>query len=83
MAVITEKENKDWADVVKSWRKEGFSHWKNEKGYDDYFIIKINKASRFDSDEFTPKKVDTIGDLKREFKKFNKTKKGNKQLEIL
>ena len=74
------EENKDWADVVKSWRKEGFSHWKNEKGYDDYFIIKINKASRFDSDEFTPKKVDTIGDLKREFKKFNKTKKGNKQL---
>ena len=73
-------ENKDFPAVLKAWRKEGFSHFKNEKGYDDYFIIKINKASRFDSDEFAPKKVDTIGDLKREFKKFNKTKKGNKQL---
>ena len=73
-------ENKDFPAVLKAWRKEGFSHFKNEKGYDDYFIIKINKASRFDSDEFAPKKVDTISDLKREFKKFNKTKKGNKQL---
>ena len=62
------------------WRKQGFSEWKKEKGYDNYFIIKINRSARFDSDEFAPKKADTISDLKREFKKFNKTKKGNKQL---
>jgi hypothetical protein len=70
----------EFSDTIKAWRKEGFSEWKKSKGYDNYFIIKINKSSRFDSDEFTPKKAETIGDLKREFKKFNKTKKGNKQL---
>jgi len=73
-------ESADFPDVIKTWRKDNFSAWKNQKGYDNYFIIKINKSSRFDSDEFTPKKADTISDLKREFKKFNKTKKGNKQL---
>ena len=73
-------ENKLFPDVIKAWRKEGFSAWKNVKGYDDYFIIKINRSARFDSDVFEPKKADTINDLKREFKKFSKTKKGNKQL---
>jgi len=73
-------ESKDFSDVIKTWRKDNFSEWKNAKGYDNYFIIKINKSARFDTDEFTPRKADTIGDLKREFKKFNKTKKGNKQL---
>ena len=66
--------------MIKDWRKNSFTAYKNVKGYDAYFIIKINKSARFDSDEFAPKKADTIGDLKREFKKFNKTKKGNKQL---
>ena len=70
----------EFSETIKSWRKEGFSEWKNSKGYDNYFIIKINKSARFFDDEFTPKKAETIGDLKREFKKFNKTKKGNKQL---
>ena len=70
----------EFPDVIKAWRKEGFTAWKNVKGYDDYFIIKINRSARFDSDEFEPKKADTINDLKREFKKFSKTKKGNKQL---
>ena len=60
--------------------KRWFFSWKNVKGYDDYFIIKINRTARFDADVFTPKKADTINDLKREFKKFSKTKKGNKQL---
>ena len=73
-------ESKDFSDVIKTWRKDNFSEWKDAKGYDNYFIIKINKSARFDTDEFTPRKADTIGDLKREFKKFNKTKKGNKQL---
>ncbi len=70
----------EFREEIKSWRKDGFSAWKNVKGYDDYFIIKINRAARFDSDVFAPKKADTINDLKREFKKFSKTKKGNKQL---
>ncbi len=70
----------EFREDIKSWRKDGFSAWKNVKGYDDYFIIKINRTARFDADVFTPKKADTINDLKREFKKFSKTKKGNKQL---
>ena len=74
------EESKAFPDVIKAWRKLGFSAWKNQKGYDDYFIIKINRSARFDSDVFAPKKADTINDLKREFKKFAKTKKGNKQL---
>ena len=73
-------EDKEFTDVIKSWRKLGFSAWKNVVGYDDYFIIKINRSARFDSEVFEPKKADTINDLKREFKKFAKTKKGNKQL---
>ena len=72
--------NGEFKEDIKGWRKDGFSVWKNQKGYDDYFIIKINRSARFDSDVFEPKKADTIGDLKREFKKFAKTKKGNKQL---
>ena len=73
-------EDKDWPDVIKAWRKDGFGAWKKCVGYDNYFIIKINRSARFDSDTFEPKKAETISDLKREFKKFNKTKKGNKQL---
>ena len=73
-------EDKDWPDVIKAWRKAGFGAWKKCVGYDNYFIIKINRSARFDSDTFEPKKAETINDLKREFKKFNKTKKGNKQL---
>ena len=74
------EEKIEFPDLMHVWRKQGFSEWKKEKGYDNYFIIKINRSARFDSDEFAPKKADTISDLKREFKKFNKTKKGNKQL---
>ena len=74
------EDNREFHNVIKDWRKVGFGAWKNVKGYDDYFIIKINRSARFDSDTFEPKKADTINDLKREFKKFAKTKKGNKQL---
>ena len=41
---------------------------------------KLNRNERVDDDVVKPKKADTINDLKREFKKFSKTKKGNKQL---
>jgi hypothetical protein len=77
---VNVNEDKDFSDVIKAWRKDGFGAWKKSVGYDDYFIIKINRSARFDSDTFEPKKAETINDLKREFKKFNKTKKGNKQL---
>ena len=73
-------EDKSFPEVIKDWRKIGFGAWKDVKGYDDYFIIMINRSARFDSDVFEPKKADTINDIKREFKKFAKTKKGNKQL---
>jgi hypothetical protein len=71
-------ENKDFKDVIKKWRKEGHSVWKNQKGYDDYFIIKVGQ--KHIDDEFEPKKTETIRDIKNEFKKFNKTKKHTKQL---
>jgi hypothetical protein len=77
---VNVNEDKDFPDVIKAWRKDGFGAWKKCVGYDNYFIIKINRSARFDSDTFEPKKAETINDLKREFKKFNKTKKGNKQL---
>ena len=73
-------DRRSFQDVIKAWRKDSFGAWKNVKGYDDYFIIKINRSARFDSDVFEPKKADTINDLKREFRKFSKNKKGNKQL---
>tara|TARA_B110000196_G_C21056266_1_gene619998 strand:- start:491 stop:1210 length:720 start_codon:yes stop_codon:yes gene_type:complete len=73
-----EETNKDFKDVIKKWRKDGHSVWKNEKGYDDYFIIKVGQ--KHVDDEFEPKKTETIRDIRNEFKKFNKTKKHTKQL---
>ena len=71
-------ESKDFKDVIKKWRKEGHSVWKNQKGYDDYFIIKVGQ--KHVDEEFDPKKTETIRDIRNEFKKFNKTKKHTKQL---
>ena len=51
---------------------------KKTKGYDNYFIIKCNTKAV--DEEFTPKKSETINDIKREFRKFSKNKKGTKQL---
>ena len=73
-----EESNHDFRDLVKKWRKEGHKVWKNQKGYDDYFIVKVGQKNI--DDEFTPKKVETIRDIRNEFKKFNKTKKHTKQL---
>ncbi|SVC39452.1 uncharacterized protein METZ01_LOCUS292306, partial [marine metagenome] len=44
---VNVNEDKDFPDVIKAWRKMGFSAWKNCVGYDDYFIIKINRSARF------------------------------------
>ena len=73
-----EETNKDFKDVIKKWRKDGHSVWKNEKGYDDYFIIKVGQ--KHVDDEFEPQKTETIRDIRNEFKKFNKNKKHTKQL---
>ena len=75
---VNEKNYKEFKDVIKKWRKDNFLAWTNQKGYDDYFIIKCgNKPVE---DEFEPKKTETIRDIRNEFKKFNKTKKHTKQL---
>ena len=68
----------EFPTVIKKWRKESFLEWKKTKGYDNYFIIKCNTKAV--DEEFTPKKSETIQDIKREFRKFSKTKKGTKQL---
>ena len=63
---------------MKTWRKEGHMVWKNQKGYDDYFIVKVGQKNV--EEEFEPKKTETIRDIRNEFKKFNKNKKHTKQL---
>ncbi len=75
---VNEKDYKEFKDVIKKWRKDNFLVWKNQKGYDDYFIIKCGNKPV--DDEFEPKKTETIRDIRNEFKKFNKTKKHTKQL---
>jgi hypothetical protein len=68
----------DFKNIIKKWRKENFLEWKKAKGYDNYFIIKCNTKAV--DEEFTPTKTETIQDIKREFRKFSKAKKGTKQL---
>ena len=68
----------EFPSVIKKWRKESFLEWKKTKGYDNYFIIKCN--TKHVDEEFIPKKSETINDIKREFRKFSKNKKGTKQL---
>ena len=75
---IEEKQHIEFKDVMKKWRKNGHLVWKNQKGYDDYFIIKCGQKQV--DEEFTPKKHETIADIRNEFKKFNKNKKHTKQL---
>ena len=75
---VNEKNHKEFKDVIKKWRKDNFLAWTNQKGYDDYFIIKCGNKPV--DDEFEPKKTETIRDIRNEFKKFNKTKKHTKQL---
>jgi hypothetical protein len=71
--------NPDFPELLKKWRKEGHIEYKNKKGYDNYFIIKI--AKNHSDDEFVlPEGKTELKDIKREFRKFNKTKKSTKQL---
>ena len=71
--------NPDFPELLKKWRKEGHIEYKNKKGYDNYFIIKIAKTHG--DDEFVlPEGKTELKDIKREFRKFNKTKKSTKQL---
>ena len=64
--------------LLKTWRKEHVVSFKNIKGYDDYFIVKVGDNKQ--EEEFTPKKTEKISDIRNEFKKFNKGKKLVKQL---
>ena len=75
---VKEKDHKEFKDLMKTWRKEGHMVWKNQKGYDDYFIVKVGQKNV--EEEFEPKKTETIRDIRNEFKKFNKNKKHTKQL---
>jgi hypothetical protein len=75
---VKEKQHIEFKDVMKKWRKEGHLVWKKQKGYDDYFIIKVGQ--KHVDDEFEPQKTETIRDIRNEFKKFNKNKKHTKQL---
>ena len=71
--------NPDFPELLKKWRKAGHIEYKNKKGYDNYFIIKI--AKNHGDDEFVlPEGKTELKDIKREFRKFNKTKKSTKQL---
>ena len=70
---------RDFPELIKKWRKEGFTEFKKTKGYDNYFVIKI--AKKHSDDEFVlPEGKTELKDIKREFRKFNKTKKATKQL---
>jgi len=75
---VREKQYIEFKDIMKEWRKNGHIVWKNQKGYDDYFIIKCGTQNV--DEEFEPKKHETIADIRNEFKKFNKNKKHTKQL---
>ena len=65
-------------DLMKVWRNDHIVSFKNFKGYDDYFIVKVGDNKQ--EEEFTPKKTEKISDIRNEFKKFNKGKKLVKQL---
>lgn len=65
-------------DLLKTWRKEHIVSFKDVKGYDDYFIVKVGDIQQ--SEEFSPKKTEKISDIRNEFRKFNKGKKLVKQL---
>jgi hypothetical protein len=69
----------DFRETIKTWRKEKFSEYKKAKGYDNYFIIKIDRKKL--EDEFVlPEGKTELKDIKREFRKFSKSKKATKQL---
>lgn len=70
-------------NLVKSkqkWTKEHIIAFKNTMGYDDYFIVRITDN---DDEEFTVMDKGNgveIKDIKREFMKFNRSKKSTRQL---
>jgi len=68
----------DRKDLIKTWKKEHVVSFKNKKGYDNYFIVKVGDNKQ--EEEFTPKKTEKISDIRNEFRKFNKGKKIVKQL---
>jgi len=59
------------------WKKENVSNLNRVKGYDEYFIVKLNNKT---DTEFSVDDGAAIKDIKREFLKFNRSKKVSRQL---
>ena len=71
-----------WMEVIelrKEFLKNKILHYKNTKGYGDYFILRSDKASlNTDNEDFAVSKVAKKAEITRAFKKFQKSKKGNR-----
>ena len=66
-------------DLRKEFLKNKILHYKNTKGYGDYFILRSDKASlNTDNEDFAVSKVAKKAEITRAFKKFQKSKKGNR-----
>lgn len=65
----------------KQFLKDKFLHFKNQSGYTDYFILRSEKrALDTANEEFAVSAVAKKGEISRAFKKFQKSKKGNRVL---
>ena len=65
----------------KQFMKDKFLHFKNCKGYTDYFILRSEKrVLDTENEEFQVSKVAKKGEISRAFKKFQKSKKTNRVL---
>ena len=66
-------------DLRREFLKNKLLHYKNTKGYGDYFILRSDKASlNTDNEDFAVSKVAKKAEITRAFKKFQKSKKGNR-----
>ncbi len=66
-------------ELRKEFLKNKLLHYKNTKGYGDYFILRSDKSSlNTDNEDFAVSKVAKKAEITRAFKKFQKSKKGNR-----
>jgi ACT domain-containing protein len=72
------KNEKDIQSLIKDYRQGGCSV-DNLHGFDRYFILRTKNLDA-SSEEFSPEAEATKGSLTRQFKKFTKSKKGNRVL---
>jgi hypothetical protein len=68
--------------IRKEFLKNGIVSVKRGAGYDEFFIIKVATKRELHNrtEAFAPKKTEAIKDIKREFRKFSKSKKHTRQL---